>query len=116
MIRPPPRSTQSRSSAASDVYKRQIWSSGSRTEPAGARVGRPHVGLGSPCAPWRVSWSAARETKGRNGNMPLTGEYEPSTTAWARKQAELYEATNGREGGDLRGRPVIVLTSVGAKT
>ena len=29
---------------------------------------------------------------------------------------ELYEATNGEEGGDLRGRPVIVLTSVGAKT
>jgi len=48
--------------------------------------------------------------------MPLTGEYEPSTSAWAHKQAELYEATNGEEGGDLRGRPVIVLTSVGAKT
>jgi len=48
--------------------------------------------------------------------MPLTGEYEPGTSAWSRKQAELYEATNGEEGGDLRGRPVIVLTSVGAKT
>ena len=34
--------------------------------------------------------------------MPLTGEYEPSTAAWARKQAELYEATNAQEGGDLR--------------
>ena len=48
--------------------------------------------------------------------MPLTGEYEPSTAAWARKHAELYEGTNGEKGGDLRGRPVIVLTSVGAKT
>ncbi len=48
--------------------------------------------------------------------MPLTGEYAPSTAAWARKHAELYEATNAQEGGDLRGRPVIVLTSVGAKT
>jgi len=48
--------------------------------------------------------------------MPLTGQYEPSTSAWARKQAELYEATNGEQGGDLRGRAVIVLTSVGAKT
>jgi deazaflavin-dependent oxidoreductase (nitroreductase family) len=48
--------------------------------------------------------------------MPLTGEYEPSTAAWARNQTELYEATNGEKGGDLRGRPVIVLTSVGAKT
>lgn len=48
--------------------------------------------------------------------MPLIGEYEPGTSAWSRKQAELYEATNGENGGDLRGRPIIVLTSVGAKT
>ena len=48
--------------------------------------------------------------------MPLTGEYAPSTSDRSRKQAELYEATNGEEGGDLRGRLVIVLTSVGAKT
>ena len=48
--------------------------------------------------------------------MPLTGQYEPSSAGWARKQAELYEATNGEQGGDLRGRPIIVLTSVGAKT
>jgi deazaflavin-dependent oxidoreductase (nitroreductase family) len=48
--------------------------------------------------------------------MPLTGEYEPSTSEWSRKQTELYEATNGQEGNLLRGRPIIVLTSVGAKT
>jgi deazaflavin-dependent oxidoreductase (nitroreductase family) len=48
--------------------------------------------------------------------MPLTGEYLPGTSAWSRKHAELYEATNGEQGGDLQGRPVIVLTSVGAKT
>ena len=48
--------------------------------------------------------------------MPLTGEYEPSTSSYARKQAERYEETNGEEGGDMMGRPVIVLTSVGAKT
>ena len=48
--------------------------------------------------------------------MPLTGEYEPGTSAWSRQQTEIYEATNGEQGGDLRGRPVIVLTSVGAKT
>ena len=48
--------------------------------------------------------------------MPLTGDYQPSTSAWSRAQTELYEATNGEEGGDLRGRRVIVLTSVGAKT
>jgi deazaflavin-dependent oxidoreductase (nitroreductase family) len=48
--------------------------------------------------------------------MPLTGEYEPGTSAWSRKNVEEYEATDGEQGGDLRGRPVIVLTSVGAKS
>lgn len=48
--------------------------------------------------------------------MPLTGEYAPSTDEWARKQAELYERTNGAEGNDWQGRPIIVLTTVGAKT
>ncbi len=48
--------------------------------------------------------------------MPLQGTYAPSKSAWARKQAELYESTNGELGGELRGMPVIVLTSVGAKT
>jgi deazaflavin-dependent oxidoreductase (nitroreductase family) len=48
--------------------------------------------------------------------MPLTGEYAPSTAGWARKQVERYEATNGKEANDLRGRPIIVLTSLGAKT
>ena len=48
--------------------------------------------------------------------MPLTGDYEPSTSEWSRKQAERYETTNGEEGGELQGKPVIVLTSVGART
>ena len=48
--------------------------------------------------------------------MPLTGEYAPSTSASARKQVERYEATDGAEANDLRGRPVIILTSIGAKT
>ena len=48
--------------------------------------------------------------------MPLTGEYQPGTSASLRRQVELYEASNGEKGGDLRGRPVIILTSVGAKT
>ena len=38
--------------------------------------------------------------------MPLSGEYEPSPSGWARKQAERYEASDGEKGGDLRGRPV----------
>src|SRR5688572_21834162 len=48
--------------------------------------------------------------------MPLVGEYEPSTSDWARKQAELFEGSNGDKGGELRGMPIIVLTSVGAKS
>jgi len=48
--------------------------------------------------------------------MPLQGEYAPSTAGWARKQAEAYEASGGTEAAELRGRPVIVLTSVGAKS
>jgi deazaflavin-dependent oxidoreductase (nitroreductase family) len=48
--------------------------------------------------------------------MPLSGEYAPSTSGWARKQAELYEATGGEKGGDLHGMPVIVLTTVGSKS
>ena len=48
--------------------------------------------------------------------MPLTGEYEPGTSAWSRNQTELYVSSNGEKGGLLQGKPIIVLTSVGAKT
>lgn len=48
--------------------------------------------------------------------MPLNGDYAPSTSDWARAQAELFEATNGAQGADLHGMAVIVLTSTGAKT
>ncbi|WP_425675013.1 nitroreductase/quinone reductase family protein, partial [Escherichia coli] len=47
---------------------------------------------------------------------PLSGQYLPSTSEWARSQAETFEATGGREGAELRGVPIIVLTTVGAKT
>jgi len=48
--------------------------------------------------------------------MPITGEYEPSTSDWARDNAELYIASGGKEGTELKGKPVILLTTVGAKT
>lgn len=48
--------------------------------------------------------------------MPLTGEYAPSPSDWARRQAELYESSGGTQGTTLQGRPVIVLTTVGATT
>jgi deazaflavin-dependent oxidoreductase (nitroreductase family) len=48
--------------------------------------------------------------------MPLTGEYLPGTADWSRNTAENYEATDGETGGTLGGRPVVLLTSVGART
>ena len=48
--------------------------------------------------------------------MPITGEYEPSTSDWARDNAELYIASGGKEGTELKGKPVILLTTIGAKT
>lgn len=48
--------------------------------------------------------------------MPLQGEYEPSISDWAREQAETFEATNGAEANTMRGVPIILLTSVGAKS
>ena len=50
--------------------------------------------------------------------MPLQGEYGPSTSGWARTQAERYEASGGAEAASLRatGWPVIVLTTLGAKS
>jgi F420H(2)-dependent quinone reductase len=48
--------------------------------------------------------------------MPLTGEYEPSTSDWARENAETYIKSGGTDGTELQGKPVILLTTVGAKT
>ena len=48
--------------------------------------------------------------------MPLIGEYAPSTTDWARRQAELFERTNGAEGNTIMGKPIVLLTTLGAKT
>jgi F420H(2)-dependent quinone reductase len=46
----------------------------------------------------------------------MTDTYEPSPSDRVREQVSLYEATDGREGGTLEGRPVVILTTVGAKT
>lgn len=48
--------------------------------------------------------------------MPLTGEYVPSPEKWVRDQVELYESSGGTKGLTLRGVPVVVLTSVGARS
>ena len=48
--------------------------------------------------------------------MALSGEYEPSPSQWVRDQVALYESSGGTDGTTMRGLPVIVLTSVGAKS
>jgi len=48
--------------------------------------------------------------------MPLAGEWEPGTADWARTQVERFEASDGREANTLRGVPIVVVTSVGAKS
>ncbi len=48
--------------------------------------------------------------------MPLDGDYEPSTAEWVRTQVEQYETSGGTEGTTLRGMPVILLTSRGARS
>ncbi|RZU66218.1 deazaflavin-dependent oxidoreductase (nitroreductase family) [Microterricola gilva] len=48
--------------------------------------------------------------------MPLQGQYAPSTSEWARKQAERFEESGGSEAALLRNKPIIVLTTRGAKT
>lgn len=48
--------------------------------------------------------------------MPLKGEYEPSPAQWVRDQVELFESSGGTEGTTMRGLPVIILTTRGAKS
>jgi deazaflavin-dependent oxidoreductase (nitroreductase family) len=48
--------------------------------------------------------------------MPLQGEYAPSAQQWVRDQVEEYESSGGTKGTSLRGVPVIVVTSMGAKS
>ena len=43
-------------------------------------------------------------------------EYVPSTAEWVRNQVELYEGSDGAEGNDLRGMPVVVVTHRGRRT
>jgi deazaflavin-dependent oxidoreductase (nitroreductase family) len=48
--------------------------------------------------------------------MPLHGEYEPSPAQWVRDQVELIERSGGTEGMTLRGMPVILLVTKGARS
>lgn len=48
--------------------------------------------------------------------MALEGEYEPSPSDWVREQVEKYEATGGQEGNTILNRPIVVITSRGARS
>lgn len=48
--------------------------------------------------------------------MPLEGTYAPGTAEWARKQAERFEASGGQTSATIGGAPIVVVTSVGART
>ncbi|MEV0277933.1 nitroreductase family deazaflavin-dependent oxidoreductase [Streptomyces sp. NPDC050610] len=48
--------------------------------------------------------------------MPLEGEYEPSPEKMVRDQVELFERTGGSAGNTMLGKPVIILTTRGAKS
>ncbi|GFG85169.1 F420H(2)-dependent quinone reductase [Mycolicibacter algericus] len=50
------------------------------------------------------------------GGMPLSGEYAPSPWDWSRENAEQYMSSGGTEGTEMKGKPVVLLTTVGAKT
>src|SRR3954454_23114103 len=59
---------------------------------------------------------AGPSVRGYGEHMPLSGLYEPSPSIRSREQVELYESSGGTEGTTLGGRPVIILTSVGARS
>lgn len=50
--------------------------------------------------------------------MPLTGEYEPSSSQWVADQVAEYERSGGRSANTLRdtGLPVVIVTTRGART
>jgi deazaflavin-dependent oxidoreductase (nitroreductase family) len=60
-----------------------------------------------------VNASHARST---NETDNPTRIYVPSPSERVRDQVALYEATGGAEGGKLNGRPVILITTIGATT
>lgn len=48
--------------------------------------------------------------------MALSGEYVPSPHKWAADQVDKYESSGGTEGTTLQGKPVVIVTTLGART
>ena len=48
--------------------------------------------------------------------MPLSGEYEASPWDWVGKDADRILETGSTAGSEMKGKPIILLTTIGAKT
>ncbi len=48
--------------------------------------------------------------------MPLSGDYEPSPWDWVREHADQIMASGSTEGVEMKGKPLVLLTTLGAKT
>ena len=48
--------------------------------------------------------------------MSLNGEYEPSPAKWVRDQVQEYEGSGGTAGTTMRDMPVVIVTTIGAKS
>ncbi|MBA2716035.1 MAG: nitroreductase family deazaflavin-dependent oxidoreductase [Propionibacteriales bacterium] len=48
--------------------------------------------------------------------MTLSGQYAPSPSQWVREQVDEYESSGGTSGTKMRGMPVVIVTSKGAKS
>jgi deazaflavin-dependent oxidoreductase (nitroreductase family) len=48
--------------------------------------------------------------------MPLSGEYEASPWDWVRSDADKIMGSGTTDGAEMKGKPIILLTTIGAKT
>jgi deazaflavin-dependent oxidoreductase (nitroreductase family) len=48
--------------------------------------------------------------------MSTSGDYEPSPSKWVRDQVQEYEGSGGTSGTTMRDMPVIIVTTIGAKS
>lgn len=64
-----------------------------------------------------MAWNASA-APGIVEDMSIEGEYVPSKQQWVRDQVEEFEASEGQRANTLRGGkdPIVVITSVGAKS
>src|SRR5258705_8645263 len=69
-----------------------------------------------PSSASTAAWPRSKYEMTLNTDSGLDGEYMPSPVQRVRRQVEDYESSGGVEGATLEGRPVVILTSVGAES